>query len=97
MRFINTAVVKKFKQYKVQEDNDLRCEVCGFSFRETYGKLGVGYAEAHHILPISERQENLDTTFDDLCIVCANCHAMLHKTILGKQISVENLKKLMKK
>ena len=93
----SSAVVKKFKQYKVQEDNDLRCEVCGFSFRETYGKLGVGYAEAHHILPISERQENIDTTFDDLCIVCANCHAMLHKTILGKQISVGNLKKIIKK
>lgn len=93
----SSAVVKKFKQYKVQEDHDLRCEVCGFSFRETYGKLGVGYAEAHHIRPISERQESTETTFDDLCIVCANCHAMLHKTISGKQISVENLKKLMKK
>lgn len=93
----SSSVVKKFKQYKVQEDHDLRCEVCGFSFRETYGKLGVGYAEAHHIRPISERQESTETTFDDLCIVCANCHAMLHKTIFRKQISVENLKKLMKK
>ncbi len=93
----SSTIVNKFKQYKVQEDRDLRCEVCGFSFRETYGKLGVGYAEAHHIRPISERQESTETTFDDLCIVCANCHAMLHKTIFRKQISVENLKKLMKK
>ena len=90
-------VAKKFKQFKANIDGDLKCEVCGFSFRKTYGRLGAGYAEAHHIRPISSRQESEETTFDDLCIVCANCHRMLHKTILGKHLSVEELKKIIKR
>jgi hypothetical protein len=90
-------LTKKFKQFRKLIDPDLKCEVCGFSFRKTYGKLGAGYAEAHHIRPISSRQESEETTFDDLCIVCANCHRMLHKTILGKHLSVEELKKIIKR
>ena len=90
----SSMVAKKFKQFKAHKDGDLKCEVCGFSFRKTYGKLGAGYAEAHHVRPISLRQESEETTFDDLCIVCANCHRMLHKTIFGKQLSVDDLKKI---
>ena len=54
----------------------LRCEVprCGFDFRDRYGALGKGYAEVQR--PPNEGQRK--TQLEDLMIVCANCHAMIH-------------------
>lgn len=55
----------------------LACESCGFDFQAMYGALGEGYAECHHTRPLSEgglRQ----TRLEDLAVVCANCHAMIH-------------------
>jgi len=59
----------------------LRCEVpgCGFDFAAAYGDLGVGYAEVHHLDPLGERGGPSATTLDRLAVVCANCHAMLHR------------------
>ncbi len=55
------------------------CEICGFNFEEFYGKLGVGYIEVHHLVPISERKKVHSTTVDEVRVVCANCHRILHK------------------
>jgi HNH endonuclease len=61
----------------------LACEVpgCGFDFVERYGeKLGKGYAHVHHLTPLSKAgSSGRSTTFSGLAIVCANCHAMIHK------------------
>lgn len=54
----------------------LACEVCGFDFAERYGEHGRGFAECHHIRPIAKGGR--ETHLDDLAIVCANCHRMLH-------------------
>lgn len=89
------SVVRRFKQHRFHLDPDLKCEICGFSFRKTYGKLGLGYAEAHHTFPISWRQDSAETTFEDLVVVCSNCHSMLHKKIFGKPLSVDNLKTIL--
>lgn len=58
----------------------LRCEVegCGFDFCEVYGDLGKGYAQVHHTKPLGSRDGEERTTLDDLAVVCANCHAMIH-------------------
>jgi predicted HNH restriction endonuclease len=35
------------------------CQVCGLRFEDTYGRLGVGYAEAHHRVPLSQLSEHV--------------------------------------
>jgi len=62
-------------------DSRLRCEVpgCGFDFEERYGELGRGFAHVHHLLPLATLDSPVVTTLEDLAIVCANCHAMIHR------------------
>lgn len=52
-----------------------RCEVCNFSFEETYG---FKYIVAHHLIPIASQSKPTKTTSDDIALLCANCHAMVH-------------------
>lgn len=66
-----------------QAEGRLRCEVCGFDFQATYGSLGKGYAECHHVIPLAEVAAEAQTRLDDLAIVCANCHRMLHRLGCG--------------
>jgi hypothetical protein len=68
----------------------LRCEVrgCGFDFAERYGEAGVGYAQVHHLKPLSHTGET-QTSLDDLAIVCANCHAIIHRG--GKSRELDSL------
>lgn len=55
------------------------CEVCGFNFDRVYGAdHAVGYVEVHHVVPL--HVSGLTTTrLDDLVVLCANCHRMLHR------------------
>jgi hypothetical protein len=61
-------------------DNRLRCEVprCGFDFEAVYGRLGRGYAQVHHLTPLAETDAVI-TRLEGLVVVCANCHAMIHR------------------
>ena len=69
-----------------------RCMVCGFSFEETYGKLGKDYIEVHHIRPISTGTRNTDPAKDLVCL-CSNCHRMIHRK-KDKVLRIEELKEL---
>ena len=58
------------------------CQVpgCGFDFAENYGgELGFGYAQVHHIHPLNDAKNGRRTTLEDLAVVCANCHVMIHR------------------
>ena len=59
----------------------LKCEVpgCGFDFETVYGALGRDYTQVHHLKPLGDRTKPSQTKLDDLAIVCANCHAMIHR------------------
>jgi hypothetical protein len=59
----------------------LRCEVpgCGFDFWEVYGSLGRHYAQVHHLDPLGTRVRASRTRLNDLVVVCANCHVMIHR------------------
>lgn len=56
----------------------LDCEVCGFSFSRAYGSAASDYCEVHHLLPISEVEHTTRTRMEDLAILCANCHRVVH-------------------
>jgi hypothetical protein len=57
----------------------LFCSICGFSFHKFYGDFGKEFIEAHHLKPISERTKAEETRVQDLVMVCANCHRMIHR------------------
>jgi HNH endonuclease len=72
----------KIRQVLESHDGRLACEVpgCGFDFLEQYGDLGYGYAHVHHLKPLGIRsRKGSRTTLDDLVVICANCHAMIHR------------------
>ena len=75
----NRAVVQKKLKQTLQHTGRLACEVCGFDFAEVYGELGAGFAECHHTLPLADGEERT-TRLQDLAVVCANCHRILHRT-----------------
>lgn len=67
------------KRHVLKDQGTLTCEVCGFNYAATCGPHGEGFIECHHTTPVSLLQEGQPTTFDDLALVCANCHRMLHR------------------
>ena len=54
------------------------CETCGFDFEEAYGERGRGFIECHHTVPLVELRPGSLTSLDDLTLLCANCHRMIH-------------------
>jgi hypothetical protein len=58
----------------------LFCECCSMDFERTYGQLGRDYIEAHHRVPLSQLIGHTETTPDDLAMLCADCHRMVHRT-----------------
>jgi 5-methylcytosine-specific restriction protein A len=72
------------------------CRVCGMSFEEEYGDLGNNFIHVHHIKPLSEIGEGYKVYPEkDMCPVCPNCHAMLHKE--SPPLSIDDLKEIMKR
>ena len=71
-------LVTRKKQSVLKTDGCLRCEVCAFDFCETYGGIGYGFAEVHHLAPLGTSGKRR-TKLIDLAVVCSNCHRMLHK------------------
>ena len=60
------------------------CQICGFDFGKVYGPAFAGRIEVHHIVPLSEIQENyVVDPIKDLILVCSNCHTALHSKTDG--------------
>lgn len=73
------------------------CQVCDMRFEDVYGKkLGENFAEAHHVIPLSQLKGEVKTSIDDLRTVCANCHRMLHR-MEGKREDIATLRKIVKR
>lgn len=62
-------------RFKKANAVSLACEVCGF---DSFKKYGIDYCEVHHLTPLSELETESETTLEDLAIVCANCHRVIH-------------------
>ena len=75
-RFIN-----QLKREYFTSNPAMPCQICGFSYSQRYGELGVGYIEAHHKIPLSDLDEATKTKKEDIIFVCANCHRMLHRKV----------------
>lgn len=75
----NRTVIDAKKERILDQYGRLTCEVCGFDFAAIYGKLGDGYCEVHHKIPLASLAGTRVTTLSDLAIVCSNCHRVLHR------------------
>jgi len=92
----NTALIQKIKSKAFKDNPYLNCEVCGFSFVLTYGELGQGFIEAHHLIPIGNRARRI-TKKNDIALVCSNCHRMLHRNFSDTPLTLTQLKEIMSK
>ena len=73
-----------------------RCAVCEMCFEEYYGDIGRRFIHVHHIKELSSiRGEYEVDPIKDLCPVCPNCHAMLHRE--RPALSVDKLRQRLKK
>lgn len=70
------------------------CSICSFSFADIYGKVGEGYIEAHHTMPVSEVTKNTIVKIADLAPVCSNCHRIIHR--YRPWLSVEAMKMIVR-
>lgn len=56
------------------------CQICRFDFNAAFGEIGTGFIHVHHLRPLSEiKMGYVVDPKSDLCPVCPNCHAMLHR------------------
>jgi 5-methylcytosine-specific restriction enzyme A len=76
----NRKAVEQKKQRVLRKTGKLMCEVCDFDFVRMYGQIGDGFAECHHTIPVAYLGEHHRTRLEDLAIVCANCHRMIHRS-----------------
>lgn len=90
----NSSFIKKIKKIALNNNRFLRCEVCKFSFFETYGEIGVGFIEAHHLKALSQSASDIKTTKNDIALVCSNCHRMLHRDNMS--MTIDELRKKIK-
>jgi 5-methylcytosine-specific restriction enzyme A len=75
------------------EKYGIECQICEMNFEDVYGEVGKDFIHVHHIVPLSEIQQDYEVhPIDDLIPVCPNCHAMLHRKVNGLCLTVEQLK-----
>jgi len=87
--------LRRERDPKLREDalaiHGLDCMACGFNFGRTYGAIGDGFIEVHHVVPISEVGKSMTDPAADLIVLCANCHRMMHRQ-RGVCLSLDELK-----
>ena len=71
-------LVDQKKKQALARTSALVCDACGFDFAKTYGPRGQGFIEVHHTKPVHTLPEGGTTKLEDLALVCANCHRMIH-------------------
>lgn len=67
----------KIEQSRLMRGN-ISCETCGFDFEVAYGESGAGFIQVHHTTPLHFSGQ-VNTTLNDLVLVCANCHQIIHR------------------
>lgn len=59
---------------------NLCCEICGQTHAHLGNELRDSVFEAHHLIPVSTAGER-KTSIQDMALLCANCHRLLHRAI----------------
>jgi hypothetical protein len=67
------------------------CEACGTDYSALFGGKGLHVLQVHHRRQLALQDAPKLTSPDDLAVVCANCHAIIHADCLCA-MSVEALR-----
>jgi 5-methylcytosine-specific restriction protein A len=86
----NRRLIKDKKANVLKQKGRLACEVCDFEFFAVYGERGDGFIEVHHKLPVHTLSAGSKTRLEDLAVVCANCHRMIHAK--SRWLGIEELR-----
>lgn len=70
--------VAKVKRHYKKAHGKIICEGCGLDPSEKYGADGERCIEAHHRIPIQELQPDSITREEDIALICASCHRIVH-------------------
>lgn len=62
------------------EHGQLSCEACGLAETDLPPKIGEGCFEVHHTQPLGQSEGAVVTKLDDLALLCANCHRLVHRS-----------------
>lgn len=66
----------------VKKHLGVSCQACDLNFADTYGDIGDGFIEVHHLKPLSTLEEGSVISYSissDFAVLCANCHRMIHR------------------
>ena len=67
----------------LKKKKNYTCEACGLYYKKIYGNFDEKkeFIEAHHIVPVHKMKvgEIKVKNENDVAILCANCHRMIHK------------------
>ena len=74
----NAKLVESKKALTLTTHGKLCCEACDFDFATIYGEYGFGFIEAHHLRPLHTLLPGSVTRLEDLALLCANCHRIIH-------------------
>jgi hypothetical protein len=90
----NSQVITLAKESFKKLNGKLFCQVCGFNFEDTYGSIGKDFIEGHHTIAVSDMPPEHKTKVEDIAMLCANCHRMVHKK--RPWLTMKDLDKLIK-
>jgi 5-methylcytosine-specific restriction protein A len=79
------------KKNVLKQTGKLSCEGCGFEFK-AYGSRGEGFVEVHHTRPVHQLRTGDTTHLDDLAMLCANCHRIVHR--MRPWLTLDELKQI---
>ena len=92
--FVNRYERNPCARQQCIQHHGCRCSVCGFDFEASYGVMGRGFIQVHHLKPLSEigKEYEIDPVAD-LRPICPNCHAMIHRE--AEMTTIERLKEVL--
>ena len=80
MRERSRKLIEAKKKAVLKQRGRLSCEACGFDFSQKYGPAGDGLIDVHHITPVHTLSQGDITRLEDLALLCANCHRVVHSS-----------------
>lgn len=79
--YVNSYERNPRARQKCIEYYGLKCSACEFNFERVYGEAGKGFIHVHHMVPLATVKKSYRVNpVKDLRPLCANCHAIVHRT-----------------
>jgi hypothetical protein len=72
------SLVSRKIEETLEKYGRLECEVCNSDLGHVYGDWGNKAIECHHKIPLASATGARKTFLEDLALICANCHRVLH-------------------